>query len=70
MVDMVLSYDTNMTEILFKDSSAGWPTMESVDQNSHFGGFCIGCFFEDTEKSGTGFVVKLIMILPKQIFAL
>ena len=49
-----------MTEVLYKDISGNWPQTSRVNQNSWFGGVSIGYFYRDKQKSGTGFLIKLI----------
>ena len=45
-----------MTEIVFKDESGNYPQSELFDQESEFGGYCIGKFL----KGGTGFIIKVL----------
>lgn len=49
-----------MTEVIFKNSKGEWPRTEIIDQDSRFGGFCIGHFQKDGVKGGTGSIIKLL----------
>ena len=60
LLGTLLKPNTNMCEVIFRDSFGAWPNMDLVDQEQEFGGLAIGYFTTACiEKRGTGFIIKI-----------